>query len=40
MSTKRSGSYWPDLDEDLILECFLRDELKKVVNDNPGIKAA
>ena len=34
-----TGIRWPELDEDLSLKGFLRDELIKIVNDN-GIKAA
>ena len=37
--TGGTGIHWPEIDEDLSLKGFLRDELIKLVNDN-GIKAA
>jgi len=37
---KGTGVHWPELDEDLSLKGFLQDELRKVVNDKPGIRAA
>ena len=35
-----TGIHWPQLDEDLSLKGFLRDELKKVVGSNPDSLAA